>query len=66
MAHTYDGTLARMAGNIAAGFASNRQPHLTEEARNDIAEISLDIADRIVTRAKAMHETEMALTRTKA
>jgi hypothetical protein len=57
MSKDYDSTLARMAGNIAAGIAPmyNGQVYPSihsDVAREAVSRTALDIADRILTRAR--------------
>lgn len=44
----YDTTLARMAGNIAAGFIAGETPHGAWEQRERFAEAAVAIARAIV------------------
>lgn len=50
----YDSTLARMAGNIAAGLMSSPRlaANCDKPTIEDVAAVSLDIAKRIISRAK--------------
>lgn len=64
MKPNYDTTLARIAGNIAAGLLGHCMSVTHDATRREIAETAVDLAERIVERVKARAVQEAVVTLT--